>query len=82
MFVFKQGSLNFLTNFLLFGREKKLIQLRKLHHDKTMKKVVLHSFSKMALLRIKFTLFCTRGKPSANFIPSGTILEVMQKSPI
>ena len=40
----------------------------------------------MAPLGIKFTLFYTRGKPlvqkSANFMPSGTISKVVQKSPI
>ena len=37
----------------------------------------------MVPLDIKFALFCTRGKPimqkSANFMPSDTILKVVQK---
>ena len=40
----------------------------------------------MAPLGIKYTLFYTRGKPlvqkSANFMPSDTILKVVQKIPI
>ena len=40
----------------------------------------------MAHLGIKFTLFYTRSKPlmqkSANVMSSGTILKVVQKSPI
>ena len=57
---------------MLFCREKKFVKLRKLHHDKTIK---LNFF---ALLFENGTLghnFCT-------FLPSGTILKVMQKSPI
>ena len=46
----------------------------------------LHFFLKMEPLDIKFALLYTRGKPlvqkSANFMPSGTILKVVQKSPI
>ena len=44
---------------------------------------VLHSFLKMVPLGIKFAHFYTCGKPlvqkSANFMPSGTILKVVQK---
>ena len=35
---------------LLFCREKKLVKLRKLHHDKAIKYDFLHSFLKMAPL--------------------------------
>ena len=54
--------------------------------EKLLNRTFLHSFLKMEPLGIKFTLFYTRGKTlvqkSANIVPSGTILEVVQKSPI
>ena len=46
----------------------------------------LRSFLKLAPLGIKFTLFCTCGKPlvqkSANLMSSDTILKVVEKSHI
>ena len=61
--------------FAFLQGKKKLAKLSKLHH-KLSNGTCLHSFLKMAPLGIKFTLFCTHGKPlvqnRANSIPSVT----------
>ena len=53
---------------------------------KLLNRTFLNSFLKMESLGIKFGLFCTHSKPlvqkSANFVPSGTILKVVQNSSI
>ena len=54
---------------MLFCREKKLVKLRKLHHDKNINRTCLHYFLKMAPEGIKF-------------MPSSAILKVVQKSRI
>ena len=71
-----RGTLNFLVKMLLFCREKKLVKLGKLHHDKTIKWDFFALIFENGTLGHKISTFLHEWQAS------GTILKVVQKSPV